>query len=64
MDPVMLERFGVVELRGADVFGGEMIGPLAGYLVKVIVPIVVASVVANWADFKDGLFEGYNEATH
>ncbi len=64
MDLVMLERLGVVEIPGADVFGGDIISPPIIWLFKVAVPIVMTSVAANWADFKDGLFEGYNAATH
>ncbi len=65
MDSTMLRQIGVIELAGADVFGGDGI-PLAGLgkLGWLAVGALVVAVVANWEDFKDGCFEGYNEATH
>jgi len=63
MDTTMLQRLGVVEIDGADVVGGEF-SPLWLKIGTVVFTAVIGSVAANWADFKDGMFEGYNDATH
>ncbi len=63
MDATTLRGLGVVEIAGAEVFGGE-ISPLVVALVVSTYTIVVGGLVANWADFKDGVFQGYNDATH
>lgn len=63
MDKIQLQRLGVEEIAGGDVFGGE-IAPWLIRLGIIVASTTIGSVAANWADFKDGLFEGYNDATH
>jgi len=64
MNTYDVARLGLVEIDGADVLGGETIAPLVAALLVASFTIVVGSVVANWSDFKDGIFEGFNSATH
>lgn len=66
MDALRLRQMGVAELGGADVFGGADPISFAGLakLGWLAVGAVIVAVVADWEGFKDGCFQGYNEATH
>ncbi len=63
MDATTLQGLGLVEIGGAEVFGGEA-NPIIVGIVVATYSILVGGIVANWSDFKDGIFAGYNEATH
>ncbi len=61
MDATTLQRLGVAEIGGGEVFGGN---PIWVGIAISSYTILVGGIVANWSDFKDGIFAGYNDATH
>ncbi len=64
MDTCMLTAAGLVPISGGEIFGGETLPPLGAAMIVTTYSAVLTAVVANWDAFKDGLFEGYNSATH
>ena len=56
MDGLNLSKFGLQEIDGGTVFGGEMIGPLGIALIV----CGVGYLAANWSDFKRGVADGYS----
>ncbi len=64
MDMLAMQDLGLVEIGGETVFGGEMINPIVIGIAISTYTMLVGGIVANWADFKDGIFAGYNAATH
>lgn len=62
MDATTLQGLGVVEIGGAEVFGGT--DPIVVGIVVATYTIVVGGIVTHWAEFKDGIFAGFNDATH
>ncbi len=63
MDAIILKDLGVVEIGGAEVFGGATNPIIVGIVISTYT-MIVGGIVANWSDLKDGIFAGYNEATH
>ena len=61
-----LQAYGVVEIGGADVFGGEFlpIGPGLWKVAGALAGALLTAIIVQWDDFKDGVFAGYNAATH
>jgi len=60
MNELELERLGVVEIPGADEFGGEAINP---WVLGVAIGVTVAAcgaIINNWSAFKSSLAEGWS----
>ncbi len=64
MDGTTLQSLGVVEIGGGEVFGGDLVNPIVIGIAISSYTILVGGIVANWSDFKNGIFAGYNDATH
>ncbi len=65
MDTEYLRGLEVVEIDGAEVFAGETIPvSLLFKVVSFVAAAATTAIIANWSDFKDGVFDGYNGATH
>ncbi len=64
METCMLTAAGLEPISGGEIFGGETFTPLVVGLMVATYSATLTAVIANWDSFKDGLFDGYNSATH